>query len=409
MSRQLRVGIVGCGRILNAHLNGYKALLGAGISDVIITDLCSRQEEDAYRFVAPGGPPPLPRGSADDGDPLNAPQVYLNHLFPDQHVRVWTDAARMIDEADIDVVDITTSVLAHSSIATHAASRAKHVMVEKPMAASVAAAHDMVEQAARAGTVLAVMENVRYEAQVLLGHWLVERGYLGRVEMAAAAYLGSWWSPDAIVAHTAWRHRRAEAGAGISFDLGVHFFQQLRWVCGPIARVYGTVRTFEPVRYRRSDDGSVVQRVDADADDTMFCQVEFENGAVGHVSASWAAHGVATELPGGFAVYGSKGCLRGEELYLDGQGVIALADFFATHASDAEKAALFPFGMHDSFALAYLDFFRAIREGKTPPYDGVEGLTDLAWAAAVLASSLERVPMTAQELIRRRSDFAAGL
>lgn len=408
MSRQLRIGIVGCGRILKAHLNAYKALLDHGIGDFTITDLCSLYPEDVHRFVAPGGPAPHPPVSTDERDPLNAPHVYLSSLFPDQQVGVWTTAERMIDEAHIDVVDVTASVMAHHPVTVYAASHAKHVMVQKPMATSVAAARDMVAAAASAGTALAVMEDNRYQPHTLMARWLVKKGHLGKIQMVAATYLGTWWSPDAIVAGTAWRHRQPEAGAGISFDLGVHFFQQLRQICGPIARIYGTVRTFEPVRYRRGEDGSVLERVDADVDDTMFCQVELENGGVAHLSASWAGHGVATELPGGLVIYGSKGCLRGDELYLDGQSATTLAAFFAEHASEREKAALFPLGLTNPFAQAYLDFFRSIRDGSAPSYDGTEGLTDLAWSAAVLASSSERAPVTATQILYRAKEQEGG-
>jgi predicted dehydrogenase len=204
-----------------------------------------------------------------------------------------------------------------------------------------------------------------------------------------------------IVADTPWRHRADEAGGGISFDLGVHFFQQLRRICGEIDRVYGSVRTFEPVRFTRAADGSVTQRVDADVDDAMFCQVEFANGAIGHLSASWAGHGPPTELPGGLVVYGSRGCLRGDVLFLDGRGEVALEDFVRETAAAAELEALFPRGIRNPFARAYLDFFDAIRTGRAPSYDGAQGLTDLAWSAAVVASSEERVPCTAEAVIGR--------
>src|SRR4051812_49256588 len=113
MARPLRIGIVGCGRILNAHLNGYRALLEAGVTDFEVTALCARREDDARRFTAPGGPAPRPPVGDDPNDPLNAPHVYLSELFPGVDVGVWTDAERMIDEADLDIVDITAAVPAH--------------------------------------------------------------------------------------------------------------------------------------------------------------------------------------------------------------------------------------------------------------------------------------------------------
>jgi predicted dehydrogenase len=100
-------------------------------------------------------------------------------------------------------------------------------------------------------------------------------------------------------------------------------------------------------------------------------------------------------------VYGSKGCLRGDELFVDGRDPIAIEALLAEHATAAELERLFPKGIRNPFARAYLDFLEAIRNGTTPSYDGVQGLTDLAWSAAVVASSRERIPQTAEVMLER--------
>lgn len=71
----IRIGIVGCGRILNAHLQGYKKLREAGIEDFRITALVARQADDACMFVRRGeGPTPRPPVTPpESGDPLGAP------------------------------------------------------------------------------------------------------------------------------------------------------------------------------------------------------------------------------------------------------------------------------------------------------------------------------------------------
>ena len=76
----IRIGIVGCGRILNAHLQGYKKLRELGIDTFRITALCARREEDALMFRRRGeGPPPRPPVlDPATGDPLAAPHTYLS-------------------------------------------------------------------------------------------------------------------------------------------------------------------------------------------------------------------------------------------------------------------------------------------------------------------------------------------
>jgi 1,5-anhydro-D-fructose reductase (1,5-anhydro-D-mannitol-forming) len=386
----LRVGVIGCGRILNAHLRGYERLLEAGEGGVEVVALAARREEDALRFLKPGGPPPRPPVSENPHDPLNASHRYLSDVFPAVQPRVWTDAERMIDEAAIDAVDITASVQAHHPLAVRALRRGLHVMVQKPIAHSVAAAAEMVDAAEKAGVALAVMEDMHWQPSVLAERRLVESGRLGQIEMVLATSVGAApWSPDGIVAGTPWRHDREAAGGGIAFDLGVHLFQHVRTVCGPIARVYGSVRTFEPVR--RGLDGGQIR---ADVDDAMFCHLELVGGGIGQLALAWAGHGGPTELQGGLVLHGSRGACRDGEVTIDGEAAVAL---------DLPVQG----GLRDPFALAYRDFFSAIRTGRQPAYDGVEGMTDLAWAAAVMASAEEGAPRSARDVIERVRSPAA--
>ncbi len=61
-TRPVRLGIVGCGRILPAHLRGIAALKSAGLDPVRVTALCSARTEEAAMFRQRGqGPRPGPR------------------------------------------------------------------------------------------------------------------------------------------------------------------------------------------------------------------------------------------------------------------------------------------------------------------------------------------------------------
>ena len=71
-------------------------------------------------------------------------------------------------------------------------------------------------------------------------------------------------------------------------------------------------------------------------------------------SFAFAGHG-APSIPVGPIVYGSKGSLHGERLFLDGQEPTTLDDHFARHGSaDAER--LFPRGLSDPFGLLIGDW-----------------------------------------------------
>ena len=109
----IRIGIVGCGRILNAHLHGYRLLREAGFDDFRITALCARNVDDALMFRKRGeGPPPRAAVLAPEtGDPLAAPHIYLDEFQPDTDVAVFTDYREMIAAGVVDAVnDFTTLV-----------------------------------------------------------------------------------------------------------------------------------------------------------------------------------------------------------------------------------------------------------------------------------------------------------
>jgi 1,5-anhydro-D-fructose reductase (1,5-anhydro-D-mannitol-forming) len=147
--------------------------------------------------------------------------------------------------------------------------------------------------------------------------WAVQSGLIGDPQMALMGSLGGIWSPDIVTAETPWRHDKLRAGGGGSIDIGVHQFHLLRYVFGEVDWVSAVARTFEPTRYRRDDDGNVIETVAANVDDTYLATAGFENDAIGQLLWSWAGHGDALEVPGAPAFYGSEGAIVGGQLVSD--------------------------------------------------------------------------------------------
>src|SRR5689334_20043406 len=102
----IRIGIVGCGRILNAHLQGYLKLRERGVDTFRITALVARREEDALMFRRRGeGPTPRPPVlDPSTGDPLAAPHTYVSDFQDDVDVRVYTDYRQMLADGVVDAV-----------------------------------------------------------------------------------------------------------------------------------------------------------------------------------------------------------------------------------------------------------------------------------------------------------------
>src|SRR3954464_675798 len=268
VERMLRIGIVGCGRILNAHLQGYKQLRELGIDVLRPPALRPRREEDALMFRRRGeGPPPRPPVlDPATGDPLAAPHTYLSDFQADLEPAIYTDYRELIASGQVDAINDFTTLALHHEVGTLALEAGMHLLTQKPLAISVRAGRRLVEQAHARGLTLGVFENVRQSPAVRAAAWGVQSGLIGDVQMAMMGGLGGLWSPDRIVAETPWRHQKLLGGGGGSIDIGV---DQTHWMphgAGEVAAAGGVARTFEPLRALRDEHGHITQQVAAEVD-----------------------------------------------------------------------------------------------------------------------------------------------
>src|SRR4029078_8798073 len=97
------------------------------------------------------------------------------------HIKCVADAAAVIADPDVDAVAIATPIFTHHALAKAALEAGKHVVVEKPLAPSVAEAEELAQLAARAGRVLMVDHTFVYTSAVRKIRDLIARGELGRV------------------------------------------------------------------------------------------------------------------------------------------------------------------------------------------------------------------------------------
>lgn len=382
----IRIGIVGCGRILAAHLRGYRLLREAGFDGFRITALCARKEDDARMYVKRGeGPPQRPAVSDIPGDPLAIGDMYLSDFQDDVDVAVYTDYRQMIAEGPIDAVNDFTLHSLHHQIASECFQHGKDLLSQKPLAVTIRAARRMCEEAEARDRVFGVFENFRNSISTRHLKWLFDSGRIGKLQMMLLGYIGTWWAPNRIVAETPWRHDKQEAG-GIALDLGVHFLDQMRVLAGEPKYITAQTAVLEPERVTLDKSGQVTHKISCDADDTFFAQYEFESGAVANLVASWGGHGAELKLGHGTVYYGSAGRVTGTEVTFDGGATHELSDLYERNVDDAERKKYFPLGVTDSFALNQYDWLEAVRLRRPPETSGQEGLRDLAAAYAILES-----------------------
>jgi predicted dehydrogenase len=371
----IRLGVVGCARILPAHLRGVAVAQATGVDPFRITALCARQIDDAVMFRRRGeGPPPRSPASANERDPLGAPHVYVSDLHPDVIPDVFDDWRAMLDADNIDAVLILTPVSLHHEIALDALSAGKHVLIEKPFAISVRAGQAIADAAAHRGLVAGVAENVRYAPRTRALRRALDDGWIGVPQLWLSGGVGGEWSPDRIVAHTPWRHRKLQAGGGPTIDHGVHLMHQIRYLMGPIEQVSALTSTMEPVRV--DDERSVKNEVE----DAYVAHLRFSSGAIGNIFSSWAAHGAPSGLDASPIIYGSKACIKGDVVFGD-------------DGAQTSVRGLVSGSIEDSFALELLDFAAAIQSGGQMEASATEGVLDLAMAYSIVESAHSGAPV----------------
>lgn len=412
----IRIGIVGCGRILAAHLRGYRLLRAAGVDDFRITALAARRADDARSYLRRGeGPPQRLPVSGIPGDPLAVGDEYLADFQDDVDVEVHTDYREMIARAPVDAVNDFTPHGLHHLVASACFEHGKHLLTQKPLAVTVEAGRRMCDEAEARGLALGVFENHRFKAPTRHLRWLVDSQRLGALEMILFANVGTWWAPDRIVARTPWRHRLVEGG-GISLDMGVHHFHLVRHVAGEVKDIEARTAVLERLRVTRDGRGEVVERVECDADDTYWATFETETGVRGSLVASWAGHGGSTVLGDGPVFHLAAGRVCGSTIDFDDGAAGDLAQLYEEGCPADRRAREFARGLSDAFALTQLDWLRAIRERREPEVGGREGLRDLACAYAILESDrlgrrveVEEVASGALREVQRPMDERLGL
>ncbi|PRB70178.1 Gfo/Idh/MocA family oxidoreductase [Arthrobacter sp. MYb213] len=215
-----------------------------------------------------------------------------------------TDWRATILREDIDIVDICTPGALHAEIALFALAHGKHVVVEKPLANTLAEAEEMnaaALAAAERGVISMVGFNYRRIPALAMAQRLIAEGRLGQLRQLNIRYYQDWLVDDA--APMTWRLRKDEAGSGALGDLGSHAVDQLRFLIGAqISSVSATSRTF--VTERTGDSGTEQVSVD----DAIWATLELDNGAIATVEASRMATGKKNSLR--IEVYGSQGSLE---------------------------------------------------------------------------------------------------
>lgn len=140
---------------------------------------------------------------------------------------------------DIDVVVVATPNRFHVPIGIQAFAAGRHVVVDKPIAMDVREAETLIDSARRAGRLLSVFQNRRWDGDFLTVRRLIAEGTLGPIDSLESRFERS--NPVG----PEWRESGPEA-AGPLRDLGAHLVDQSLILFGPAQRVWAQLDRRRP-------------------------------------------------------------------------------------------------------------------------------------------------------------------
>ncbi len=161
-------------------------------------------------------------------------------------VKVVRSVRELLEDAEVELVVVATPNATHFTLARQALAAGKHVVIDKPFAATSAEAADLIEFAAAQGLVLAPFHNRRWDGDFLTLRKVLGSGALGRVVTLESHF--DRFRP--VLREGTWKESSDPAN-GLLFDLGPHLVDQAIALFGVPRTVWASVR--------RDRDGSAIE------------------------------------------------------------------------------------------------------------------------------------------------------
>lgn len=294
---------------------------------------------------------------------LGARLVAVGHYDPDRFDEIGASFGvpcvsqeKLLADASVDVVCICTPSGQHAGQAIAAAEAGKHLLVDKPMALSLADADAIIAACQRAGVTLGVHYQRRAMPLFQRLRRAIAGGELG--ELALGAVTMPYYRSQAYFDQATWRGTWALDGGGVLMNQGIHIVDLLVWFMG------------DPVEVQAR--GGALQR-EIEVEDTLAATLRFANGALGTITATTTA---VPGFPHRIEIYGTRGSIQieGEAVQrwtgVDGEGNPVDRTEEAAASGVMTSAA--------GHAALVRDFVLALREDRAPAADGAEARRSLA-------------------------------
>jgi len=257
---KLGVGIIGCGSVAREHIKAFQKDTRSQVRALVDQNSVNAEKyRDRYNLKC----------------------------------TIDTEASKMLEQKDIDIVSVCTPHNTHTQHVVAAAESNKHIIIEKPVAITIEDMHKQL-QAVRKNKVKTLVSFVLHWNPLLMTiDHLIEQDVFGDIFMVEVDYMHRIW----MTPQEKWYGSKEQSGTAILTG-GCHAIDALRWFARSDAEQVCAyqVKTDNPIEYPG----------------TISVNVKFEDGKIGRSATTFDA-----QMPYRFniGIYGTEGSLRNDELY----------------------------------------------------------------------------------------------
>jgi predicted dehydrogenase len=304
---KLRAGVIGCGKVARTlHLNEYTQC-----PDTDLVAYCDIDPKSVQETIERYGSRP-----------------------------VYKDYRKMLKEENLDCVSVCLPNYLHCEVAVAALNAGVSVLVEKPLALTLAQADRMIAAAKKNKVVLMVSQTQRFSPVHKKAKEVLSSGMMGRILHVTTAFGHpgpEGWSPRGK-----WFFEKKKAGFGPMADLGIHKADLIRFLTGKEVKSVSAFVSRE-------------EKTHTDVEDNFVSVLRFDDDTLGTLTTSWTVKGMETNYT---YLYCEKGTLAVS--VIPGRPLVAFMSYpqavidFPIPAIQNNAQDTWRLGVVDNFAAAIL-------------------------------------------------------
>lgn len=263
----LNYGLIGCGRISYKHVQAHVDNYPESILKAFVDPIIENAQKQASKYV---------------------------ELMKDAHkidvdINIYKSYDEMFEKEELDAVSIASESGYHYQHTIDALKNNVHVIVEKPMALSVAHCDEMIAEAKKRNLKLAVSHQNRFNPPIRELRKAIESNRFGKIFAGNARIL--WTRDENYYKQAPWRGTYAMDG-GCLMNQCIHNIDLLQWMLGgEVEKVNSMIDNYNHSYIEAEDYGSI--------------QIKFANNAIGNVEGTVAIY--PKNLEETLTIIGEKG------------------------------------------------------------------------------------------------------